>query len=315
MTTDEKIHKEMEEFQHKKKNPYRDKKFAMAVANFGKQGLEQLPLKDELEKITTGEVGKYIRRKYKQIDKTDYIKRGSHNIQHNNRVAMLSMIIAQNEGILESDKDNRMKDILLTAAYEHDIGRKIGKLTFHIGPHAKRSVRKLKKKNVRYADGQVYSEEDKNILKAVIEEHEGKDETMDKLCQKYHISEEKKEYTKNLMAILKDADALDRVRLDFNLGIMMTELNPEYLRTNTAKRLLNASYQLEGLTNKISFDEILTYKAEEQIKKTPKSYRKSLKSMPIKDMVNPFEQKEGIQSKEQQETKEGMASKKQQEQR
>lgn len=315
MTTDEKIYKELEEYQHKKKNPYRDKKFAMAVANFRKQGLEQLPLKNELEKVTTGEVGKYIRRKYKQIDKTDYIKRGSHNIQHNNRVAMLSMIIAKNEGILESDKDNRIKDILLTAAYEHDTGRRIGKLTFHIGSHAKRSVRKLKKKNLRYADGQVYSEEDKNILKAVIEAHECKDETIDKLCQKYHISEQNKGYTKKLMTILKDADALDRVRLDFNLGIMITELDPKYLRTNTAKRLLNASYQLEGLTNKISFDKILTYKVEEQTKQTPELYRKSLKSMPVKNMVNSFEQKEGIQSKEQQEPKEGMSSQKQQEQR
>ena len=89
------------------------------------------------------------------------------------------------------------------------------------------------------------------------------------------------------MAILKDADALDRVRLDFNKGIMATDLNPKYLRTDTAKRLLNASYQLEGLTNKVSFDRILAYKTEEQTEGTrAKAYRKELEFTP-KNIVKP----------------------------
>lgn len=191
------------------------------------------------------------------------------------------MIIAKNEGILEGDTDNRTKDILLTVAYEHDIGRKVGKVTFNVGPHAKRSARKLNKMNVKYLNGQTYTEEDKNILKAVVEAHEGKDEIMDKLCGKYHVGEEDKEYTKKLMTILKDADALDRVRLDLNKGIIVTDLNPKYLRTDTAKRLLNASYHLEGLTNKVSFDKILAYKTAEQTEENrAKAYRKELEFIP-----------------------------------
>ena len=281
MSTDEKIYTEIKEFNHKKKNPYRDKKFGTAVADFQRQGLEQLKLKDELEEITTGEIGVFFRKKEKHIDKSHVIQKGIHGISHNDRVALLSMIIAKNEGILEGDTDNRTKDILLTAAYLHDIGRKVGKIAFNVGPHAKRSARKINKMHVRYMNGQPYTEEDKNILKAVVEAHEGKDEIMDKLCGKYHISEEDKGYTKKLMTILKDADALDRVRIDFNKGIMITDLNPQYLRTDTAKRLLDASYQLEGLTNKVSFDRILAYKTEEQTEESKaKTYRKVLKFIP-----------------------------------
>lgn len=289
MSTDEKIDEEIKEFKHQKKNPYRDKKFGLAVADFQKQGLEQLELKDELEKITTGDIGIFFRKKEKQIDKRHIIQKGIHGIHHNDRVAMLAMIIARNEGILEDDIDNRTKDILVTAGYEHDIGRKVGKMTFNVGPHAKRSAKKLRKMNVTYLNGQPYTEEDKNILRAVVEAHEGKDEAMDKICEKYHISEENKEYTKKLMAILKDADALDRVRLDLNTGIMMTDLNPKYLRTDTAKRLLNASYQLEGLTNKISFERILAYKTEEQTdgESKTKTYRKLLKFLPAKNRGRP----------------------------
>ena len=281
MSTDEKIYTEIKEFNHKKKNPYRDKKFGTAVADFQRQGLEQLKLKDELEEITTGEIGVFFRKKEKHIDKSHVIQKGIHGISHNDRVALLSMIIAKNEGILEGDTDNRTKDILLTAAYLHDIGRKVGKIAFNVGPHAKRSAKKINKIHVRYLNGQPYTEEDKNILKAVVEVHEGKDEIMDKLCGKYHISEEDKGYTKRLMTILKDADALDRVRIDFNKGIMITDLNPQYLRTDTAKRLLDASYQLEGLTNKVSFDRILAYKTEEQTEESKeKAYRKVLKFIP-----------------------------------
>ncbi len=281
MSTDEKIYTEIKEFNHKKKNPYRDKKFGTAVADFQRQGLEQLKLKDELEEITTGEIGAFFRKKEKHIDKSHVIQKGIHGISHNDRVALLTMIIAKNEGVLEGDTDNRTKDILLTAAYLHDIGRKVGKFAFNVGPHAKRSAKKINKIHVRYMNGQPYTEEDKNILKAVVEAHEGKDEIMDKLCGKYHISEEDKGYTKKLMTILKDADALDRVRIDFNKGIMITDLNPQYLRTDTAKRLLDASYQLEGLTNKVSFDRILAYKTEEQTEESKaKAYRKVLKFIP-----------------------------------
>lgn len=64
MSTDEKIHTTINEFNHDKKNPYRDAKFGQAVASFQQQGLEQLELKQELSKITTSDLGDYFRKKY-----------------------------------------------------------------------------------------------------------------------------------------------------------------------------------------------------------------------------------------------------------
>lgn len=119
--------------------------------------------------------------------------------------------------------------------------------------------------DLTYSNGKQYSDEDKRILQAVIQAHEGKDKDMIKICEKYKIPQEHMEYTINLMTVLKDADALDRVRIDANLPIyMQTDLNPKYLRTNTSKQLLNASYQLETLSEKVAFDRIIAYKTDEQ---------------------------------------------------
>lgn len=265
MGTDEKIHDTINEFNTKKKNPYRDKKFGEAVAEFQVQGLPQLELKDLLEDLTTSDIGEFFRKKCTQIDKSTIIPRGIHGITHNNRVAILTMLIAQKENIFDNDLDDRTKDILISAAYYHDIGRKKGIITDNFGPHSKNSVRKIKKMDLRYANGERYSPKDRCILQAVVEAHEGNDEDMFTICEKHKINEADIDYVKKLMAILKDADALDRVRTDKNLPILMqTDLKPKYLRTNTSKQLLNASYQLEILLEKVSFDRVIAYKTNEQ---------------------------------------------------
>ncbi len=69
---------------------------------------------------------------------------------------MLSMIIAEKEGIIETDKDDRTKDILLTAAYYHDIGRKKGFIVDNYGPHSKSSARKIKRMDLFYLNGESY---------------------------------------------------------------------------------------------------------------------------------------------------------------
>lgn len=154
---------------------------------------------------------------------------------------------------------------MLSAAYYHDIGRKKGITRDNYGFHAKNSVKMIEKMDLTYLNGQKYSENDKKILKAIVEAQESKDKNMLKICEKYKIDEKDFEKTVQLMQIIKDADALDRVRLDLNIPTAMkTNLNPKLLRLNTSKQLLNASYQLEKLTQKVSFDRILAYKTEEQ---------------------------------------------------
>ena len=273
VSTDERIKNEIEEFKNKKKNPYSDPKFGMAIAKFQSEGLKQLNFKEELEAVTTSNVGEYFRDKFNQIDKSHIIEEGGHGINHSNRVAVLSTIIAQKEGFLDNDLDSKKLDMILSAAFYHDIGRKRGPFVNNIGPHAKNSSRKLKDIDLRYSDGTMYSKEDRDILMAVVEAHEGNDKKMDKMCKKYNIPLEKQEYVKQLMTVLKDADALDRVRLDVNLGFKIkTNLNPDYLRTNTSKQLLNASYQLEALSKKVPIDRIIRYKTDKQIE-LPKTSR------------------------------------------
>ena len=251
----------LENYTREKKNPYRCNYFAEAAATFLKNGLEQLDFKQALQNLTTRDIGDYFRKKYRQIDKTPIIPRGIHGISHNNRVAILAMLIAQGEGIFEKDEDNRAKDILLTAAYYHDIGRKKGIITDNWGTHAENSVRKVGKMNLKHANGEPYSDKDMNILKALIRAHEGLDNEMDGVCDRFKIEGSKREEVKRLMGILKDADALDRVRTDINFPIvMMTDLKPQYLRTNTSKRLLDASYQLEEVVKYVEFDKVLEYK-------------------------------------------------------
>ena len=147
------------------------------------------------------------------------------------------MMIARNEGVLENDQDNRIKDILSTVAMYHDIGRVLDS-----GPHAGRGARKIAKMDLRYSDGKPYSEEDKKMVMALVEAHEGKPDKIDKMIKKYKIQfPEDISLLTRLNSVVRDADALDRVRIDQN-GIFnyKVNLNPNYLVNNTSKMLINA---------------------------------------------------------------------------
>ena len=69
------------------------------------------------------------------------------------------MLIGKHEGLFENDNNDKIKDILLTAAYLHDIGR-IG----NNGPHAKRGARLVEKLDLKFANGRNYTREDKDLL-------------------------------------------------------------------------------------------------------------------------------------------------------
>ena len=179
---------------------------------------------------------------------------------HNNRVAVHAMLIAKREGLLQNDENNKIKDILLSAVYYHNIRRIVNS-----GPHSKRSARLVEKLDLQFAGGKRYTREDKNLLKLLVEGRGGKDKKFEKLVRKYEIPEEKKELAQKMLAVIKDADALDRARSDVNfLFYMKTDLDSDYLRTDTSKRLLNASYELEDLYKNVNFSNILSYKTDFQ---------------------------------------------------
>ena len=128
------------------------------------------------------------------------------------------MIIAKKEKILENDINDKTKDILLSASYYNEIGKD------------KNAIK------LNYANGIEYKDEDSRIVQAIIESCKRKNKPIDKIYEKYNIPLEKEEYTKKLINIVKDADALDRVRFDLNLQFIM---NPNLLT-------------LRGLTNRVA---------------------------------------------------------------
>ena len=235
------------DFNFLSKNPYRDKRFSLDVAEFqAKDGLTQLELSDVLSDFTASRDGEFFEKKYHQIE-CEITRSGIHGKDHANRVALTSMIIARNEGILDHDDNNRIKDILSTAAMYHDIGRLLDQ-----GPHARRGARKIAKMDLRYSDGKKYIEEDKKIVMALVESHEGKPDKKEKMIKKYGIQNlENINLAKRLNSVVRDADALDRVRIDSNtLFSYKVNLNPGFLVNDTSKRLINSAYQLEFLTKK-----------------------------------------------------------------
>ena len=238
-----------------RKNPYKDKNFAKAVGKFQqKDGLPQYDFATILKEFNNSRSGMFLREKREQIDKKPIRKNGIHGMGHMDRVAMLSLMIAEKEGILK-ENSTRERELLTYAAYYHDIGR-IGDQ----GPHAKRSARKIKKLDLTYLDGKKFSDEDKKIVQLLAEGHEGNDDNIFKLFEKYEINEENKEFIRKLLYIIKDADALDRARLTISkIDSTVTDLNPDYLRLDSSRRFLETSYGLEDLTSQVSVENLLNY--------------------------------------------------------
>lgn len=237
------------------------------------RGICQEPITKSLDELNNSKEGEFLRRKREQMDLSGIPENGLHGLKHSNRVSFLAMRIAQKAGFLEGDTSNRLKDILTTASYYHDLGRVRLGVAWDYGRHAKRSIKKLKNKNIRFLDGTEYSETDMNLLKLIIEGHETKkDEEFDILVEKYNISDEDRVVANQMFRTIKDADALDRVRIDKEADkILLTKgsvnLNFKYLRTDAARSLVFAAYELEGLSRQVptkEFTDILKYKVEEE---------------------------------------------------
>lgn len=173
-------------------------------------------------------------------------KSQGHGINHSRKVAILASEILQSSGM---NFDEKMVDILLTACYYHDIGR-----IADIGPHAKNSVRKLREMKLYFEDGEEYTEEDRNMLYAIVDAHEGRDSDIDKIMNKYHISKENQDKVKFYAGVLKDADALDRARLSNQFYM---DLNPKYLRNREAKQLINFSFDLDNISRQMPTKELM----------------------------------------------------------
>lgn len=243
-----------------RKNPYDDPKFALSVVKFGYEGIKQKGVGETLRTFSNSDEGKFLRDKYKEIDKTTIRKRGIHGIGHTNRVALLAGIIAENEGIFKGEDADRKREILAFSTYYHDIGRILDE-----GPHAKRGAKMIEKIGMIDSDGKMLAEKDKRLVQMIIEGHEESDKKIEKLLKKYQISQEDQEMAEELLKVVKDADALDRARLTRKgMFATKTNLDPQYLRYRSSKELMEFSYGLEYLDHNVNdFFDILNYRNEQ----------------------------------------------------
>lgn len=152
-----------------------------------------------------------------------------HNVDHVERVLLYSMYMGQKLGL-----NNNQMDLLIEAAKFHDCGRKDLKTDVN---HALISANQAS--NIL---GSKYKTRDLDIISAIIEYHESNDSSseLNRIFSKYYISDENKNTVYNMACILKDADALDRVRFPGNLNI-------NYIRTGIAKSMIKSSYQIQEM--------------------------------------------------------------------
>ena len=185
-----------------------------------------------------------------------FINDSIHGISHNERVALLACYI----GIQENLNNEELRLVLEAAKY-HDIGRGFE------GNHGQYSAIILdrNKKHI-FSD---LSKDEINTIKALCHGHSVDDKKYEEIARLYGIKNAEK--FKRLLDIVKDADALDRVRLP-----RFGQLEEKYLRTETSKRIIDFSKELfreyrdiqQELTNENSreYDAISNYQVNKGLR-------------------------------------------------
>lgn len=140
--------------------------------------------------------------------------RGIHGLLHTKRVLFLSLILANKQKLSDDDID-----LLANCALYHDIGRK----NDNFDPfHGKLSYRKLQR--LQILDSSYKNQE---LLRFIIENHCLSDANARKNICDYRLTNKNKAIL--LLELFKDADGLDRIRIN--------DLDINQLRTDYARRL------------------------------------------------------------------------------
>lgn len=158
---------------------------------------------------------------YRRLNQKILFKSHIHGPAHIERVIFFVHLLA-----FYNKLDFYDLDVLRNAASLHDTRRRDDSYDPGHGPRA--AVESI---------GYSYArDEDKKIIQAVIAAHSPEDEAMDKIIKNFIGPEDDFARTKFLAELFKDADALDRVRIN--------HLDPRYLRNSFSKDLVEFSYDL-----------------------------------------------------------------------
>lgn len=142
-----------------------------------------------------------------------------HGVNHIERVLLFGGLIAMQNNCTEADTK-----LLLTACSYHDIGRIDDSLD---DDHGRRSCEKLPSVVTLPA-------EELAIVQAAIHAHSIDDSHMEDVISSFHITDKNRALA--IAKMLKDADALDRVRVN--------DLDPNYLRFSCSKQYVDFAYEL-----------------------------------------------------------------------
>lgn len=184
--------------------------------------LDFIDLRQYEDLKTAGLIGRY-HNYAQQIDRGWFHNpEGIHAIGHTRRVLLLGILLAYLEQYDLADAN-----LLSLAAVYHDIGREND--GYDPGHGTASYNRVMKEQLLTWIDY-----EDQEILRFIVENHAIPDRSAYQKLDRYHLGDA--ERTLRLYHAFKDADGLDRVRLG--------DLNPDYLRTASAQRLLVAAHQL-----------------------------------------------------------------------
>ncbi|HAN10635.1 MAG TPA: hypothetical protein DCP90_08510 [Clostridiales bacterium] len=145
------------------------------------------------------------------------ILNSKHGPAHAKRVLLLSLIIGTREGL-----DERSIELLADAAIHHDIGREDETNNDY---HGRKSVEKMIKNKLDCK----YGDEDKRILHMVMDGHAVGPDRLNELIVRYDIWDI--DTANPILAVLMDADALDRVRIN--------RLDPNCLQTDNAVQMVD----------------------------------------------------------------------------
>jgi len=171
-----------------------------------------------------------------------FIQDKIHGINHNERVVVYSAYMGIKEGL--SDKELK---ILIYSALYHDIGRKDKEQNINHGVKSAELIERNKEKFFRGLN-----QEEINFIKALCISHSNDDDKMQDIAKEIGIIDIKT-FVK-IASILKDADALDRIRLP-----RFGKLDTNYLRLDISKKFVS-------IAQKIYFESVSIYNGEENKK-------------------------------------------------
>ncbi|WP_311482370.1 hypothetical protein [uncultured Anaerococcus sp.] len=176
---------------------------------------------DFYEEFMKSSYYKYLIDSYNKLNREILFKSHIHGPDHIERVIFFSHLLA-----FLNELDFYDLDVLRNAASLHDTKRRDDSYDPGHGPRAA-----IESISYSYA-----RDEDRKIIQAVIAAHSPEDRAMEKIITNFIGPEDDFERAMFLAKLFKDADALDRVRIN--------HLDPKYLRNSHSKDLVDLAYDL-----------------------------------------------------------------------